>query len=38
MDDMERIFGVPALNDPAYNKDNPEVIELYREIGDSRGL
>jgi len=36
MDDMERIFGVPALNDPVFNEDNPEVIQLFREIGNSR--
>ena len=38
MNDLERIFKIPALNDPAYNEDNQEVISLYREISDSRGL
>ena len=38
MNDMERIFKIPALNDPAYNEDNQEVITLYREISNSRGL
>jgi len=38
MNDMERIFKIPALNDPAFNKDNEDVIKLYREISNSRGL
>lgn len=36
MNQMEDIFGVPALNDPVFNEDNPEVIKLFREIGNSR--
>jgi hypothetical protein len=36
MDEMEDIFKVPALNDPVFNEDNPEVIKLFREIGNSR--
>jgi hypothetical protein len=35
---MEREFKIPALNDPQYNIMFPDVIALYREIGDARGL
>lgn len=38
MNEMERVFKVPALNDPVFNEENEEVIKLYREIGDSRDL
>lgn len=38
MNDMEWVFKIPALNDPAFNEKNEEVINLYREISDSRGL
>lgn len=36
MNDMERIFLIPALNNEKFNEDNPQVINLYREISDSR--
>lgn len=36
MDEMELVFGVPALNDPVFNEENPEVIKLFREIENSR--
>lgn len=29
MTEMEMIFDIPLLNSEAYNKANPEVIELY---------
>lgn len=38
MNDMERVFDIPALNDDEFNEDNPEVINLYRQISDSRAL
>lgn len=38
MNDMEQIFKIPALNDEKFNEDNPDVIELYRQISDSRAL
>lgn len=38
MNEMECVFKIPALNDPAYNKENEEVIKLYREISSARGL
>lgn len=38
MNEMERIFKIPALNDPAFNEDNEDIIKLYREISDSRGI
>lgn len=36
MDEMELIFGIPMINDKNYNEKNVEVIELYREIANSR--
>lgn len=36
MNEMERIFKIPALNDEAFNEDNKEVIELYRKISNLR--
>lgn len=38
MNEMEWIFEIPALNDPDYNEENPEVIELYRTISKSRRM
>jgi hypothetical protein len=36
MTDMEQKFKIPALNDPEFNRQNPEVISLYRTIAGSR--
>jgi len=36
LNSMEEDFEIPAMNDEDFNKDNPVVIELYREIGDER--
>lgn len=38
MNEMERIFKIPCLNDEEFNADNADVIKLYREISDSREL
>lgn len=38
MNEMEGTFKIPMLNDEDYNKDNPEVIQLYREISHSRNF
>lgn len=38
MTDMEREFGIPMVNNEVYNKNNPDVIEVYREIGNSRDI
>jgi hypothetical protein len=38
MNEMERIFKIPMLNDETYNAENEYVIELYREISDERGF
>lgn len=38
MTDMEYEFSIPLLNDNDYNEKNADVIELYREIGNSRDL
>lgn len=31
---MEKAFNIPWLNDEEYNKNNREVIELYRKFAD----
>lgn len=36
MNDMEKEFYIPMLNDEEYNKKNADVIALYREISDRR--
>lgn len=36
MTDMEREFRVPALRDPALEKENRAIIALYRKISLSR--
>lgn len=36
MNGMEEIFRIPMINDEEYNEKNPEVIQLYRKISDSR--
>lgn len=36
MTQMENEFRIPALNDEEYNKENKEIIELYREISNAR--
>lgn len=38
MNDMEKEFDIPMLNDEDYNLKNAEVMELYREIANSRDL
>jgi len=36
MNEMEQLYGIPALNDPTYNEANEDVIQLYREISNFR--
>ncbi|MFF5993537.1 hypothetical protein AAGS61_02130 [Lysinibacillus sp. KU-BSD001] len=38
MDAMQQRFRIPLLNNEAYNKANPEVINLFREISYARNL
>lgn len=38
MNDMEKEFDIPMLNDEYYNLKNADVMELYREIANSRNL
>lgn len=38
MNEMERVFKIPVLNDPDFNEDHPKVIQLYRKISYSRDL
>lgn len=34
MTEMEMTFNIPLLNNEDFNKNNPEVIELYRAFAD----
>lgn len=36
MTEMESRYNIPMLNDEEYNRNNKEVIELYKEIADAR--
>lgn len=36
MNDMEKEFNIPMLNDEEFNKKNADVIALYREVSNSR--
>lgn len=38
MTDMENEFNIPLLNDEDYNKKNADVIELYKEVLNSRSF
>lgn len=38
MTDMEGAFNVPTLKNDEWEASNPEVIELYREVSQARGL
>jgi len=38
MTDLERAYGIPALNDEEFNKKNPFVMSLYRTVSDARSL
>ena len=38
MNDMEKKFNIPIINNEEYNKNNLDVIELYREISNSRNF
>ena len=38
MIEMEMIFKIPMLKNTICEKENPQVIELYRKVSDSRNL
>uniref|UniRef100_UPI0037139250 hypothetical protein n=2 Tax=Bacillati TaxID=1783272 RepID=UPI0037139250 len=38
MIEMEMIFKIPMLKNTTWEKENPQVIELYRKVSDSRNL
>jgi hypothetical protein len=38
MIEMEMIFKIPMLKNTIWEKENPQVIELYRKVSDSRNL
>ena len=38
MTEMEGVFKIPLLKNTTWEKENPQVIELYRKVSDSRNL
>jgi len=38
MIEMEMIFKIPMLKNTIWEKENPQVFELYRKVSDSRNL
>ena len=38
MIEMEMIFKIPMLKNTTWEKENPQVIELYRKVSGSRNL
>lgn len=38
MTKMERHYRIPLLRNPEWEKQNPEIIALYRQISNSRKL
>lgn len=38
MTEMEGVFKIPMLKNTTWEKENPEVIELYRKVSESRNL
>lgn len=38
MIEMEMIFKIPMLKNTTWEKENPQVIELYQKVSDSRNL
>ena len=36
MNEMERTFQIPALDDPEFNRQHPEVMKLYRRVAATR--
>ena len=38
MTEMEGVFKIPMRKNTTWEKENPQVIELYRKVSDSRNL
>lgn len=38
LNSMENQFEIPCFNDESFNKNNLEIITLYREIGNERSF
>lgn len=36
MDDLQQTYNIPTLSNRAYEKANPEVIKLFREVSNAR--
>lgn len=38
MHDLKESYNIPILNDESYNRNNPEVVALYREVSKARQM
>ena len=38
MTEMEGVFKIPMLKNTTWEKENPQVVELYWKVSDSRNL
>lgn len=38
MTDMEMVFNIPMINDEEFNRNNKEVMRIYRLASDARNL
>lgn len=38
MTEMEGVFKIPMLKNTTWEKENPQVIELYQKVSESRNL
>ena len=36
MSDLERMYGIPALRNPEFEMQNPELMALYRKVSAAR--
>ena len=36
--EMENEYDIPCLRDPEWEKQNPDILKVYRQIGDMREL
>lgn len=38
MTDLERSYGIPALRNEEFEKENPFVMQLYRTVSEERSI
>ena len=38
MQDMEQVFKIPMMRNEEYEKEHPELMQLYRTVSEARSL